>query len=332
MDMPGRQYSAGNGYRYGFNGKEKDTEEPVQYDYGFRIYDPRLVRFKSVDPLAKSFPWNSPYSYAEGDVLRSIDLDGTEKYVVTYWYDNKGNHRKTTIKAIRAQDSKEIMEMNFSTANGGDLTDKDKDVWVRKLYLDGRRKEAATGKAVLNASEKALFGRAITKRTDKYIVEYDLGDEQGGDIYKSEEFANNKFEYREASQNIPLIHNLKPSFNNATFFYADPSSGKGTLIPKDAAIGIDKKIKKFYDLPSKIKDDGGIKSVNITMTWYVNDQLSDKDFANLKNAYTQVANQIKKIYSKSGVKNINVNPVIKRRKDFQQANANTPDIQITLKR
>ncbi len=84
MQMPGRQYSSTNGYRYGFNGKEKDNKDGVvQYDYGFRIYDPRLVRFKSVDPLFKGYPWNSPYSYAEGDVIRSIDLDGKEKAIVT---------------------------------------------------------------------------------------------------------------------------------------------------------------------------------------------------------------------------------------------------------
>ena len=84
MGMPGRKYNAGNLYRYGFNGKERDTESPVQYDYGFRIYDARLVKFKSVDPLAKSFPWNSPFSYAEGDVIRSIDLDGKEKQIYIY--------------------------------------------------------------------------------------------------------------------------------------------------------------------------------------------------------------------------------------------------------
>jgi hypothetical protein len=38
------------------------------------------------------------------------------------------------------------------------------------------------------------------------------------------------------------------------------------------------------------------------------------------------------MYLKSGVKNVTVNPVIERRSDDQQANENTPDIQITLKR
>ncbi|MDR7130081.1 hypothetical protein J2X69_002428 [Algoriphagus sp. 4150] len=37
----------------------------------------------SVDPLAGEFPWNSAYAYAENDVIRSIDLDGLEKLIVT---------------------------------------------------------------------------------------------------------------------------------------------------------------------------------------------------------------------------------------------------------
>jgi RHS repeat-associated protein len=78
MDMPGRQYNSETGYRYGFNGKEKDTEGPIQYDYGFRIYDPRLVRFKSVDPLAKSFPFYTPYQFAGNKPIYAVDLDGLE--------------------------------------------------------------------------------------------------------------------------------------------------------------------------------------------------------------------------------------------------------------
>jgi hypothetical protein len=48
-----------------------------------RIYDPRLGRFLSVDPLTKEYPWNSTYAFAENDVIRCIDLEGAEKYIVT---------------------------------------------------------------------------------------------------------------------------------------------------------------------------------------------------------------------------------------------------------
>jgi RHS repeat-associated protein len=81
MIMPGRKFSSSSLYRYGFNGKEMDNEakgEGNQYDYGFRIYDPRLVRFLSVDPLFQSYPWFTPYQFAGNSPILNIDLDGLE--------------------------------------------------------------------------------------------------------------------------------------------------------------------------------------------------------------------------------------------------------------
>lgn len=82
MLMPGRSYQAGTGYRYGFNGKEKDGEvkgEGAQYDYGFRIYDPRLGKFLSMDPLTKSYPWYTPYQFAGNKPIKFVDVDGLEE-------------------------------------------------------------------------------------------------------------------------------------------------------------------------------------------------------------------------------------------------------------
>ena len=81
MQMPGRSFSNGSKYRYGFNGKENDNEvkgEGNQQDYGMRIYDPRLGRFLSVDPLTKSYPMLTPYQYASNRPIDGIDLDGME--------------------------------------------------------------------------------------------------------------------------------------------------------------------------------------------------------------------------------------------------------------
>ncbi|MEJ0101540.1 MAG: RHS repeat-associated core domain-containing protein [Bacteroidota bacterium] len=80
--MPGRKFSSGN-YRYGFNGKENDNEvkgiEGSQQDYGMRIYDPRVGRFLSVDPLTNKYPWYTPYQFAGNKPIRFIDLDGMEE-------------------------------------------------------------------------------------------------------------------------------------------------------------------------------------------------------------------------------------------------------------
>jgi len=78
--MPGRKYNS-NSYRYGFNGKENDNEvkgEGNQQDYGMRIYDPRLGKFLSVDPLTADYPWFTPYQFAGNMPIWAIDIDGME--------------------------------------------------------------------------------------------------------------------------------------------------------------------------------------------------------------------------------------------------------------
>jgi RHS repeat-associated protein len=70
-----------NTYRYGFNGMEKDDEvsgEGNIYDYGFRIYNPRIARFLSSDPLSESYPWYTPYQFAGNSPIKYKDLDGLE--------------------------------------------------------------------------------------------------------------------------------------------------------------------------------------------------------------------------------------------------------------
>jgi RHS repeat-associated protein len=81
MGMPARKYTAGNSYRYGFNGKENDNEvkgEGNQQDYGMRIYDTRLGRFLSQDPITKEYPDLTPYQFASNRPIDGIDQDGLE--------------------------------------------------------------------------------------------------------------------------------------------------------------------------------------------------------------------------------------------------------------
>lgn len=80
MQMVGRAFNIG-GYRYGFNGKESDNEvkgEGNQQDYGMRIYDPRIGKFLSSDPLTTKFPQLTPYQFASNTPIQAIDLDGLE--------------------------------------------------------------------------------------------------------------------------------------------------------------------------------------------------------------------------------------------------------------
>ena len=78
MAMPGRGFSSEK-YRYGFNGKEKDKDIAVgDYDFGARIYDGRIGRWLSVDPLEGKYPYVSPYCFVLNSPLLYIDPDGKD--------------------------------------------------------------------------------------------------------------------------------------------------------------------------------------------------------------------------------------------------------------
>jgi RHS repeat-associated protein len=89
MIEPGRKFVQGaKKYRYGFNGKENDNEvkgEGNQQDYGMRIYDPRLGRFLSEDPITSKYPELTPYQFASNRPIDGIDLDGLEFFSYK-WY------------------------------------------------------------------------------------------------------------------------------------------------------------------------------------------------------------------------------------------------------
>jgi RHS repeat-associated protein len=73
-------------YLFAFNGKEQDNETygaGNAYDFGARIYDARLGRWMSVDPLASEYPSLSDYSFVGNMPIIAIDPDG-EKIVIVY--------------------------------------------------------------------------------------------------------------------------------------------------------------------------------------------------------------------------------------------------------
>lgn len=82
MVEPGRKFVKGSSkYRYGFNGKEKDNEdygEGNAYDFGARIYDPRIGRWLSKDPLQKKYPNLCPYNFCANNPIIFVDPNGKE--------------------------------------------------------------------------------------------------------------------------------------------------------------------------------------------------------------------------------------------------------------
>ncbi len=73
-------------YRNGFQKQEKDKElwEGAMY-YKYRVEDPRLGRFFSVDPFYAKYPYNSHYAFSENKLINGVELEGLE-YVSIYNY------------------------------------------------------------------------------------------------------------------------------------------------------------------------------------------------------------------------------------------------------
>lgn len=114
--MPDRTYAnpANSYYRYGFNGKENDNDigkgTGNQQDYGMRIYDPRIAKFLSVDPLTPKYPELTPYQFASNRPIDGIDQDGLEyipgayglsgRPMTDYFETEKGRKQWTTGMSI----------------------------------------------------------------------------------------------------------------------------------------------------------------------------------------------------------------------------------------
>lgn len=80
MIQPGRQMGSA-GYRFGFQCMEQDAEikgDSNSYTTEFRLYDPRIGRWLSVDPLKAKYPGVSPYVAFVNTPTNSLDPLGLD--------------------------------------------------------------------------------------------------------------------------------------------------------------------------------------------------------------------------------------------------------------
>jgi RHS repeat-associated protein len=90
------------GYSFGFNGQEADDEvsgSGNSYAFKYRMYDSRLGRFFSVDPLTANYPYYTPYQFAGNTPIIAMDLEGLEpKFMI----DKNGKLTKPVISLLNA--------------------------------------------------------------------------------------------------------------------------------------------------------------------------------------------------------------------------------------
>ena len=125
-------------YKYGFNGMERDDEikgSGNSYDFGARIYDPRVGRWLSLDPLMKKYPSLSPYNYVNNSPTNYIDYDGRDfGYKIVHndkggtitikatYYTSDANSQSTADAVKFYQDQNGKFEYQVEEENGNILT------------------------------------------------------------------------------------------------------------------------------------------------------------------------------------------------------------------
>ena len=101
MLLTGRSWEAGSGYRFGFQNQELDNELwEGAVNYKFRMEDPRLGRFFSIDPISSTYPFNSPYAFSENRLIDCRELEGLEIVFTTPWWMILAENNSTTIRPV----------------------------------------------------------------------------------------------------------------------------------------------------------------------------------------------------------------------------------------
>lgn len=174
MVMPGRNWKAAtaNGYGFGFNGKLMDDDISRNgniYDYGFRIYNPRIGKFLSVDPLTKSYPWYSPYQYAGNKPIMAIDRDGLEDEDVNCNSNETDPNGTANSIPASVENSNELTPTKSPTATWDNniltLTDGDLTLTfnLADIYID---------KGSDNPQEDAAFGESMKPAFEQKMTEF----------------------------------------------------------------------------------------------------------------------------------------------------------------
>ncbi len=139
---------------FGFNGKLRDDKfgSITNYDYGFRIYNPGIARFLSVDPLKGSYPWYTPYQFAGNKPIWAVDLDGLEE-----WKTNNGDIHGPYRDYTEAGD---VAQSNSLLSTGSaELTDE------QEFYRYYERRSDMPHDPIFGYVEKRIINRDAVKTT-----------------------------------------------------------------------------------------------------------------------------------------------------------------------
>ena len=125
--------------------------------YKYRVQDPRLGRFLSIDPLAAKYPWNSPYAFSENRVINAIELEGLEAFFVHGTRHRSSAWRNPELELVR----EELLKL--ATYENVDMTFNWKRPFEDAIYKNGNynRSEISPRSDLLNWQKNNVEDRRL---------------------------------------------------------------------------------------------------------------------------------------------------------------------------
>ena len=113
---------------YKYNGKEFDHYLGLDlYDYGARLYDPALVVWTGVDPLADEYGGISPYVYCHNNPVNAIDPDGKKVIPIRFIGSGEVTYYRSPLQFQKAMIA--FGKTSFGRQILADFTPKDKYIY-----------------------------------------------------------------------------------------------------------------------------------------------------------------------------------------------------------
>jgi RHS repeat-associated protein len=187
VQFDGRTVSA-ESYRYGYQGSEKDDEvkgSGNSYTTEFRLLDPRLGRWLSIDPLADEFPWQSPYCSMDNNPINLNDVLGlstpiegsttTETTQISASVDKATNttfvvlqktHETSQVKGnIRTTNTTVERIVTTVTNKKGAYSERDENVYVQKSKVVEKFNEESGEWEFVRASSNEFTSQSVSNIT-----------------------------------------------------------------------------------------------------------------------------------------------------------------------
>lgn len=188
MIMPAREFSIG-GYRFGFNGMEKDDKikgDGNSLDFGDRIYDSRLGKWLSLDPQWKKNDFESNYSYTSGNPILYIDIKGAKKYLYIYVILSDGTKIQMT-KAIKISNE---VKWHADAGHDGNVYVYNTDIRKEITYdLRGAKSMSDIKVTVTETSDyssKETLSEYISSGFDNHHEEDKKGEQNSGFVFTAD--------------------------------------------------------------------------------------------------------------------------------------------------